>query len=161
MNIVLRSLIGSRAAALASLFLVFAGALRAEEKTKPEVPPSILKKYDKDKSGALDETEIAKWEADKAARREKDRLAREERLAKYDTDKDGKLSDDEKAAAKLEMDKERADRDMVKGKEKAQERLAREKAEKQSEADATTEKTAPADAKTKDGEKPVDGMMME
>jgi hypothetical protein len=131
MNTPHRRFCGLRAAAFLSLALVTGGALRAEAGAKPDVPPGVLKKYDKNKDGTLDETEAAKWEADKAERREKDRKAREERLQKYDTDTDGKLSEAEKAAAKLAMEKERTERDMVKGKEKAQERIAREKAEKE------------------------------
>jgi hypothetical protein len=163
MNTPSRRSYGSRLAVLASLALVSGGSLLAEGEARADVPPGILKKYDKNKDGALDETELARWEADKAARREKERKAREERLQKYDLNKDGKLSEDEKAAAKLAMEKERTEREMAKGREKAQERLAREKAEKEkSEAAAAADSSEMASEKTpKEGEaKAEDGMMM-
>jgi len=117
---------------LAALLFVSTIALRAgAEKESPLVPPSVLRTYDKDKSGALDEKEHAKWQADLAARRDKQAKQRADMLAKYDLDKDGKLSSDEAASAKIGMNKARTEQDMVKGKEKAEERIAREMADKE------------------------------
>ena len=168
MNTSLRRFCGPRAAALVFFTLVPGGFLLAADTARPDVPPSVLKKYDKNKDGALDETEKASWEADKAGRREKERKAREDRLQKYDLNKDGKLSDDEKAAAKLAMEKERTEREMAKGKEKAQERLAREKEEKEKAATAAAAASSEnagemegKDATPKEGEtRPADGTMM-
>ena len=117
---------------LAALLFVSTIALRAgTEKESLLVPPSVLRTYDKDKSGALDEKEHAKWQADLAARRDKQAKQRADMLAKYDLDKDGKLSSDEAASAKIGMNKARTEQDMVKGKEKAGERIAREMADKE------------------------------
>ncbi len=120
-------------ALLAALFLVSTAALRAEVEQKPksDVPPSVLRTYDKNKDGALDEKEHAKWQADLAERRAKYAKQRAEMLEKYDADKNGKLSAEEAAAAKIEMNKARTEQDMAKGKEKAEERLAREKEDKE------------------------------
>lgn len=166
---------GLRRAALASLVLISAGALSAEgkapEKTAPaksDVPPSVLKKFDKNKDGALDEKELAKWEAEKAAKREKYAKERAELLEKFDANKDGKISEEERAAAKLEMGKARTEADAVKAKEKDAKWKAEQEALKQAEADkaavAAVSKTAaegkkPADGKTED---PMmgDSMMM-
>ena len=163
MNFPPRRRFGLRLAVLAPLALMSGGVLRADSTPKPVVPPGILKKYDKNKDGVLDATETAQWEADKAERREKERKAREERLQKYDLNKDGKLSDDEKAAAKLAMEKERTEREMARGKEKAQERITREKAEKEKSEGLPATGAAPekTDEKTpKEGEiKAGDSMM--
>ncbi len=139
-----------RFAFISSVFLV--GALcRAEEPVKPAdpVPPSVLKRYDKNKDGALDEGERGKWEADKSARREKERAGRAAMLEKYDTNKDGKLSEEERVSAKLGWQKERS----VKETEKMKERIAKAKAERERE---EKEKAAQPSAETASGE----GMMM-
>lgn len=84
-----------------ALGLIASSALRAEgseKKAEKPVPPGILKKYDKDGDGKLNEEETAAW---KAAREAEKKAA----LEKYDTNKDGKLSDDEKAAMKAEKEK--------------------------------------------------------
>lgn len=118
---------------LLAALLFTPAAVFAEPAATPaaDVPPSVLKKYDRNKNGALDEAEHAKWQEDLAKRREKYQQERAAMLEKFDTDKDGKLSADEAAAAKIEMNKARTEQDMVKGKEKAQERLAREAADKE------------------------------
>jgi hypothetical protein len=53
--------------------LVFAVSLSAAEdtsKAKP-IPPEVLKKYDTNHDGKLDESELAVWKADKKAARAK------------------------------------------------------------------------------------------
>lgn len=106
--------------------LACAGTLCAAEtgKSKPDVPPSVLQRYDRNKDGKLSDEEKARWEAERAVRREKEQAKRAEMLARYDANKDGKLSEDEKAAAKLELQKDRTEKDAVKMKERA----AKEKA---------------------------------
>jgi len=61
-----------------------------------KLPPEVIKEFDKDGDGKLNEEERA---AAKAAHEKK-------MLEKFDTDKDGKLSDDERAAAKAAHEKE-------------------------------------------------------
>jgi hypothetical protein len=134
--------------ALVSSLLVSVGALRAEDKPVSDVvPPSALKKYDKNKDGALDEKERGKWEADKAARREKERAQRAEMLEKYDTNKDGKLSEEERAAAKLGMERTRTEQEGEKMKERAakQEQQEKEAAAKEAEKAKAKEKEKPAE----------------
>ncbi|MEO0055820.1 MAG: hypothetical protein RLZZ50_1767 [Verrucomicrobiota bacterium] len=137
---------------LLSCLSACAGVLRAEEpgKAKSDVPASVLQRYDRNKDGKLGDEEKAKWEADKAARREKEKARRSEMLEKYDANKDGKLSEEEKAAVKLEWQRERTEKDA----EKMKERAAKEKADRQVAAQAS-EKTGGAgadgsDARTKD-----------
>jgi hypothetical protein len=155
---------GLRRAALASLVLISAGALSAEEKApekaapaKSDVPPSVLKKFDRNKDGVLDEKELAKWEADKAAKREKYAKERAEMLEKFDANKDGKISEEERAAAKLEMGKARTEADAAKAKEKDAKWKAEQEALKQAEAEkAAVEAAAKAGA---EGGKPPEGKM--
>lgn len=153
---------GLRRAALATLVLLSAGVMSAEEKAsekakpaKSEVPPSVLKKFDKNKDGVLDETELAKWEAEKAAKREKYAKEKAEMLEKFDANKDGKISEEERAAAKLEMGKARTEADVVKAKEKDVKWKADQDALKQAEADKAA---AEAKAAAAAGKKPEDGM---
>lgn len=124
--------------ALLACLCACAGVVRADEagKSKPDVPASVLQRYDKNKDGKLGEQEKAKWEADKAARREKEQARRAEMLKKYDADKDGKLSEEEKAVVKLEWQKERTEKDA----EKMKERSAKEKAERQADAQTSGKK---------------------
>lgn len=98
--------------------------------TKADIPPSVLKKYDKNKNGLLDEAERDKWQADLAARREKYQKQRQEMLEKYDLNKDGKISEEEKVAARMDMGEVRMEQELQKSREKAGERLAREEADK-------------------------------
>lgn len=76
-----------------------------------------LAKYDADKDGKLSETERATMKSEMQAKRSSkggpksekenkgsERLSREEMIAKYDTDKDGKLSETERAALRKDMD---------------------------------------------------------
>ena len=134
------------AAAIAALFAV-SPSLRAEEKEKAEIPPSVLKRYDKNKNGALEEAEIAKWEADKAAAREKRKAEREAMLAKYDLNKDGRLSAEERAEAKIAMQEDNSEREAARMKERA----AKLKAEQEAAATGagSTEKAADGAEKTK------------
>lgn len=135
----------------ASLLLACASASRAEEKPAADpVPPSILKKYDRNKDGVLDEKERAKWEADKAAAREKYQKQRAEMLEKFDTNKDGKLDEQERAAAKLAMERTRTEQEGERMKERA--------AKAEQEAKETAAKEAEK-AKAKEKEKPAEDMM--
>jgi hypothetical protein len=124
-------------------FIVAAGISFAAEEPADPAPPSVLKRYDKNKDGALDEAERTKWEADKAARREKERTERAAMLEKYDTNKDGKLSEEERVSAKLGWQKERSEKEAEKMKERvAKAKAEREREEKEKAAQATTEMAA-------------------
>ncbi len=73
---------------------------RADETKAPKekkVSAAVLKKYDLNKDGVLDETEKAAWLADKES---KSAGAMAKRLEKYDANKDGKLDESELAAEK-------------------------------------------------------------
>ncbi len=133
-------------AVAAALFAV-SPSLRAEEKEKAEIPPSVLKRYDKNKNGALEEAEVAKWEADKAAAREKRKAERDAMLAKYDLNKDGKLSAEERAEAKVAMQAENSEREAARMKERAAKLKAEQEAAAASASSA--EKAADGVEKTK------------
>lgn len=85
-----------------SLLLALVGspfALIAQDESveKPrQLPAAILRKYDADKDGMLNEEEKSAWKAD-VQRGRRDAQAR--RLEKYDANRDGKLDKVEKAAA--------------------------------------------------------------
>jgi hypothetical protein len=86
--------------------LGLAGAAHAEE-GKPqrphrEMPPGLLKQFDKDGDGKLNDEER---EAAKAAREAMMEARKKEMLEKFDTDKDGELNDAEKEAMRAEMKK--------------------------------------------------------
>ena len=91
-----------------------------------EIPPDILKKYDANKDGALDESERAAWFAD----REKQQAARETRqaadLARYDANKNGKLDPDERAARRADNEKARAERQAAREARRAEKTAAAE-----------------------------------
>ncbi len=92
-----------RAVITAVAFGFCAGAsLHAETTAKPEkpIPAGVLKKFDKDGDGKLDDAEMAAWKAAREA--EKKAM-----MEKYDTNKDGKLDESEKAAMKADKDKEK------------------------------------------------------
>jgi hypothetical protein len=115
--------------------LMLSAGLRADEAPpKPAVPPGVLQRYDKNKDGKLNDTERAKWEADKAQRREKDAARRAELIARFDSNKDGRIDANEGAAAKLAMAQERTEADAVKTKA----RMEREAAKRKAEEDAAT-----------------------
>lgn len=112
--------------ALGTLALLFTVTMAsAEEGTAKERKPSkeTLAKYDANKDGALDDTEMAAWKADIAA---KSKATREENLAKYDTNKDGKLDETEKAARKTDEDAEKAARKAEKQAAKEAKKAAKE-----------------------------------
>lgn len=96
-----------------ALFVLGSSAARAEDGAEKPIPAGVLKKYDKDGDGKLNEEEKAAWQAAKEA--EKKAM-----LDKYDTNKDGKLSDEERAA--LKADKEKAKKEKEKDKEKKKEK---------------------------------------
>lgn len=64
-----------------------------------KIPGHVLKKYDVNKDGVLDEKETAAWEADKAKKKAE---AEARRLEKYDKNQNGKLDADELAAEKAD-----------------------------------------------------------
>lgn len=92
----------TRAGLLGLALFALASFARAEgvEKTEKPVPPGVLKKYDKDGDGKLNDEEKAAWKADREAKHKAD-------LEKYDTNKDGKLSPEEKAAMKADIEKQK------------------------------------------------------
>lgn len=89
---------------------------QAEEGKEPKkVPPGILKKYDANQDGALDEKEKAAMDADKAKKKAEGEA---KRLEKFDKNKDGKLDESELAAEKAmkqekkaEMEKKKAEKE--------------------------------------------------
>jgi hypothetical protein len=78
---------------------------KKDTKDKP-VSEQVLKKYDADKNGVLDDSEKAVWEADKAKKKAAEMA---KRLEKWDTNKDGKLDESELAAEKA-FKKEQAEK---------------------------------------------------
>lgn len=88
-----------------ALGLIASSALRAEgteKKADKPIPPGVLKKYDKDGDGKLNDAEMAAWKAAKESEHKA-------MLEKYDTNKDGKLDDAEKAAMKADKEKHKKD----------------------------------------------------
>ncbi len=147
--------------ALVSSLLVCASVSRADEKKSADdpVPPSVLRKYDRNKDGVLDETERAEWEADKAdkaADREKYQKERAEMLERFDTNKDGRISEKERAAAKLAMERTRTEQEG----ERMKERAAKAEQEAKEAAAKTAEKDAGKPAAA-EGMMGGDSMMME
>jgi Ca2+-binding EF-hand superfamily protein len=67
-----------------------------------ELPPEIIKRFDKDGDGKLNKEEMA---AAKAAREERMKAQKEEMLKKFDKDGDGKLSEEERKAMHEELKK--------------------------------------------------------
>ncbi|CAM2907200.1 EF-hand domain-containing protein [Rariglobus hedericola] len=86
-----------RSALFAVVALCAVSVSRAEEPTEKKVPDSVLKKYDANNDGKLDESEKAVMEAAKAKKKAE---AEAKRLEKFDTNKDGKLDESEIAAEK-------------------------------------------------------------
>lgn len=137
--------------------LALVSALHGEQKPSADpAPPSVLRKYDRNKDGVLDEKERAKWEADKAAEREKYRAERAEMLGKYDLNKDGKLSEDERAVAKIAMERERTERDT----ERMRERVAKEAREAKEAAAREAEKARVKETEGQAGDMMGGGSMM-
>jgi len=85
----------------------------AEKKAEKPIPPGVLKKYDKDGDGTLNDEETAAWKAAKAA--EKKAM-----LEKYDTNRDGKLDADEKAAMKADKERQKKEKQAKKEKKKTE-----------------------------------------
>ena len=97
---------------LTMIALALAGtlAVQAQEPAPRErranrgTPPEVLKEFDKDGDGKLNDEEAkAAREAMQAKREE----ARKKMLEKYDTDKDGKLSDEENKKMREDMQAKR------------------------------------------------------
>ncbi|HUL53311.1 MAG TPA: hypothetical protein VLT83_07880 [Opitutaceae bacterium] len=99
-----------------------AAATTGEEK----IPASVLKKYDANKDGVLDDAEQAAWRADQDKQRAAREARRAEDLARYDTDKDGKLEKDERAVMKADDEKARAEKKAAQEARKAEKAAALE-----------------------------------
>ncbi|HRE82255.1 MAG TPA: hypothetical protein PLN52_14495 [Opitutaceae bacterium] len=76
----------------------FVGAQDTSDKPK-QLPSAIVRKYDADRDGVLNEEEKAAWKADVQRGRQE---AQARRLEKFDTNRDGKLDKAEKATAASE-----------------------------------------------------------
>jgi hypothetical protein len=111
------------AAAFMGLPLVSVAAPAAGEE---KVPAAVLKKYDANKDGMLDEAEKAVWQADKEKQRAAREAGRAEDLARYDADKDGKLEKDERAVMKIDDEKARAEKKAAQEARKAEKAAALE-----------------------------------
>jgi hypothetical protein len=85
-------------------------AEKAEKAEKP-VPAGVLKRFDKDGDGKLNDEEAAAWKAARDA--EKKAM-----LEKYDADKNGKIDDAEKAAMKADREKKDGKKEKPENKEK-------------------------------------------
>lgn len=88
---------------LALAFTVSVAQASPDNKEAKEKGPSkeMLKKYDANKDGALDDAEKAAMKADADAKAKEMKAAN---LAKYDANKDGKLDAAEKAAMKADKE---------------------------------------------------------
>ena len=112
------------AVALFGLPLVSVSAPAAVDE---EISPAVLKKYDVNQDGSLDESEKAAWRADKEkspATRAAARHAAD--LARYDVNQDGKLNPEERAAKKAEAEKTRAEKKAARDAKKAERAAAAE-----------------------------------
>jgi len=76
------------------------GGQRERRPNRP-TPPEVLKEFDKDGDGKLNEEEA---KAARQARQAKAEEARKKALEKYDTDKDGKLSDEERKVLRADLE---------------------------------------------------------
>lgn len=76
----------------------FAGAQDSSDKPK-QLPSAIVRKYDADRDGILNDAEKAAWKADVQRGRQE---AQARRLEKFDANRDGKLDKAEKATAASE-----------------------------------------------------------
>ena len=72
-----------------------------ERRPNRQMPPEVLKEFDKDGDGKLNEEEA---KAARQARQAKAEEARKKALEKYDTDKDGKLSDEERKVLRADLE---------------------------------------------------------
>lgn len=73
-------------------------------KGQREMPEHVIKKFDKDGDGKLNEEER---QAAREARKEMQKAGRAKMLKRFDKDGDGKLSDEERKTARETMQKER------------------------------------------------------
>lgn len=101
--------------------LMFAGGLSADDKDgkRPEKgkddkenhrrKEEMLKRFDKNHDGQLDDNERAAMKAEMEKHREGDRPSKEELLKKFDKNGDGELDENERAAAKAAMGERRGD----------------------------------------------------
>ena len=69
-----------------------------------QVPPAVLKEFDKDGDGKLNDEEAKAARAAMQAKREE---AQKKILAEFDADKDGKLSEEERKAVRTAMEAKR------------------------------------------------------
>lgn len=74
----------------------FAAAQEKPERPKRDLPPQLLKKFDKDGDGKLSDEERTAMRTEMEAKRAED-------MKKFDTDGDGKLSPDERKAMREAM----------------------------------------------------------
>jgi colicin import membrane protein len=95
-------------AALSGLSLVPL-SLRASEEDDP-ISAAVLKKYDANHDGVLDEVEKAAWQADRQKQQAAREARRAEDLARYDANRDGKINPDERAAMQADEGKARAEK---------------------------------------------------
>jgi Ca2+-binding EF-hand superfamily protein len=92
--------------AFAAVCTVF--AVHPEDNKDPKekkIHPGLLKKYDANQDGKLDETEKAAMDADMAKRKAAEEASR---LKKFDTNKDGKIDETEAAAEKAAKEEMKA-----------------------------------------------------
>ena len=102
---------------LALALLLAVVPVRADEsapKKEKGHSKAVLKKYDANGDGQLDESELARLKADEKAKRDAQRV---EDLAKYDADKNNKLS-------KTEREKMKTDKEAVRAEKKAEKEAA-------------------------------------
>ena len=87
--------------------------VKAKDEADKERKPSreMMKKYDANHDGMLDDAEKATMKADADAKAKEMKAAN---LAKYDVNKDGKLDDAEKAAMKADKETKKAEREAKK-----------------------------------------------
>jgi len=69
-----------------------------------QLPPDVVKEFDKDGDGKLNDEEAKAARESMQAKREE---ARKKTLEKYDTDKDGKLNEEERKAMQTDMEAKR------------------------------------------------------
>jgi|GEM_PF-1068522 len=93
--------LASRGGILPLAIIVSVPSVFAQDSTETpkSLPAAIVRKYDVDRDGALNDAEKAAWKADVQRGRAD---AQTRRLEKYDVNKDGKLDKGEKAAAAVD-----------------------------------------------------------
>ena len=121
---VIFTLRGALCALVAVCAITVSKAEENKDAKEKKIPAGLLKKYDLNNDGVLDEKEKAAFEADKAKKKSE---MEAKHLEKYDTNKDGKLDESERAAAK-------AAKEEAAEKKKAELQKKKEKAEKEASA---------------------------